>query len=57
MCEIRLHVELPKDENEMENEEDNSKEKDGEEKKEKESLTQTIYKKILERAKIGSFGG
>jgi structure-specific recognition protein 1 len=62
MCEIRFHVEVPKEENDMEDEVENSNaqkedEEGDEDRKQKVSLAQNIYNTILERAKIGSFGG
>ena len=49
LCEIRFHVEEPKEEREEEMEEEGQPEK--------ESTAQTIYKHIVERAKISEFAG
>lgn len=52
MCEIRFHVEEPKEEKE----DGGEMEVEGEE-TEKESAAEKIYKQIVERAKIGEFAG
>lgn len=53
MCEIRFHVEEPKEERE-----ENEMEAEGEEReREKQSTAEAIYKQIVERAKIGEFAG
>jgi len=54
MCEIRFHVEEPREEKE---EDDNKMDVEGEEQEDKQSTAEIIFKQIVERAKIGEFAG
>lgn len=54
MCEIRLHIEEPKEDKEAEGEQ---MEVEGEPARTKENPAEQIYKHIVERAKIGEFAG
>jgi structure-specific recognition protein 1 len=54
LCEIRLHVEEPKEERE---EAEGQRMEEEEEPKAEESAVEKIYKHIVERAKIGEFAG
>lgn len=65
LCEIRFHVDTPKEENDMEDESEeksgaaNDKDQEENEERKKENITfsQNLYKKIIEKAKIGAFAG
>lgn len=53
MCEIRFHVEEPREDKEDEDKMD----VEGEEQEDKQSTAEIIFKQIVERAKIGEFAG